>query len=47
MSFDVRVSALSYALAFVVTMLFTVLTNAAMRARLEKVDMAESLKSVE
>ena len=47
MSFDVRVSALSYFLAFAATLLFTVLTNAAMRGRLEKVDMAESLKSVE
>ena len=47
MSFDVRVAPLSYVLAFVTTLLFTVLTNAAMRGKLEKVDMAESLKSVE
>ena len=47
MSFDVRVTALSYALAFAVTMLFTLLTNAAMRRHLAAVDMAESLKSVE
>ena len=47
MSFDVRITALSYALAFAVTMLFTLLTNAAMHRRLEEVDMAESLKSVE
>ena len=47
MSFDVRVTPLSYVLAFTVTMLFTLLTNAAMRRHLEDVDMAESLKSVE
>lgn len=47
MSFDVRITALSYVLAFTVTMLFTVLTNAAMHRRLENVNMAESLKSVE
>ena len=47
MSFDVRITPLSYGLAFAVTMLFTLLTNAAMHRRLEDVDMAESLKSVE
>lgn len=47
MSFDVRVTALSYCLAFAVTMLFTLLTNAAMHRRLAAVNMAESLKSVE
>ena len=47
MSFDVRVTTLSYVLAFAVTLLFTLLTNAAMHRRLAAVDMAESLKSVE
>ena len=47
MSFDVRVSPLSYLFAFAATLLFTALTNSFMRGRLEKVDMAESLKSVE
>ena len=47
MSFDVRITALSYCLAFAVTMLFTLLTNAAMHRHLAAVDMAESLKSVE
>ncbi len=47
MSFDVRITPLSYALAFAATMLFTLLTNAAMHRRLAAVDMAESLKSVE
>ena len=47
MSFDVRVTTLSYCLAFAATMLFTLLTNAAMHSRLTAVNMAESLKSVE
>ena len=47
MSFDARVTLLSYVLAFAVTLLFTLLTNAAMHRRLAAVDMAESLKSVE
>ena len=47
MSFDARVTALSYCLAFVITIVFTLLTNAAMHRRLAAVDMAESLKSVE
>ena len=47
MSFDVRITALSYCLAFAVTMIFTLLTNAAMHRHLAAVDMAESLKSVE
>ncbi len=47
MSFDVRITPLSYTLAFAVTILFTVLTNRAMHGKLEKVDMAESLKAVE
>jgi len=47
MSFSSRVSPLSYVLAFAVTILFTLLTNAFMHRRLDAVDMAESLKSVE
>ena len=47
MTFDVRITALSYCLAFAVTMIFTLLTNAAMHRHLAAVDMAESLKSVE
>ena len=37
----------SYVYAFVITLIFAALTNLVMRSRLEKVDMAESLKSVE
>ena len=38
---------LSYMFAFVTTLIFAGLTNLVMRTKLEKVDMAESLKSVE
>ena len=47
MSYDVRIAVLSYALSFVVTIVFALLTNLFMRRKLEKVNMAESLKSVE
>ena len=47
MSFERRISPLSYLLAFTITILFTLLTNAFMCRRLDAVDMAESLKSVE
>ena len=44
---EVRVLPLSYMFAFVTTLIFAGLTNLVMRTKLEKVDMAESLKSVE
>ncbi|MBR3587043.1 MAG: ABC transporter permease, partial [Oscillospiraceae bacterium] len=47
MTYDVRIAALSYALSFVITVVFALLTNLFMRGKLEKVNMAESLKSVE
>ena len=47
MSYDVRVSALSYLLAFGVTVLFAMAANFAMSFKLEKISMTESLKSVE
>ena len=47
MSCDIIITLLSYAVSFVITMVFTLLTNLVMRTRLEKVNMAESLKSVE
>lgn len=47
MSFSNRVSPWSYVLAYAVTIVFTLLTNAFMRRHLDTVDMAESLKSVE
>ena len=47
MTYDVRIAALSYLLGFVITVVFALLTNLFMRGKLEKVNMAESLKSVE
>ena len=47
MFFACRISLWSYAFSFLMTMLFTVLISAAMRPRLRKIDMAESLKSIE
>ena len=47
MFFACRISLWSYAISFLMTMLFTVLISAAMRPRLRKIDMAESLKSIE
>lgn len=47
MSCEKRVAPLSYAMALVLTLVFTALTNLVMRGKLEKVNMAESLKSVE
>ncbi len=47
MSCEKRIEPLSFALAFGLTLVFTALTNLVMRAKLEKVNMAESLKSVE
>ena len=47
MTYDVRIASLSYALSFVITVVFALLTNLFMRGKLEKVNMAESLKSVE
>ena len=47
MSVDARIIPQSYLYAFAATMIFTLLTNAVMHGRLEKINMAESLKSVE
>lgn len=45
--FEIRIEPTSYLIAFVVTMVFAVIANNLMRPKLEKVNMAESLKSVE
>lgn len=45
--FDVRVSLLSYGLAVALTFVFAILVNFALRFKLEKINMAESLKTVE
>ena len=47
MHYAVRISALSYTLAFAVTVLFALAANFSMRPKLDKINMAESLKSVE
>lgn len=47
MCYDVRISALSYLLAFGITVLFAMAANFAMSFKLEKINMTESLKSVE
>ena len=47
MFFACRIAPLSYAIAFAMTMLFTVAISTGMRPRLRRVDMAESLKSIE
>ena len=47
MTVDIRIQLTSYLWSFLITLVFAALTNAVMRRKLEKVDMAESLKSVE
>ena len=47
LALDARVLPPSYVYSFVITLLFAAFTNLVMRSKLEKVDMAESLKSVE
>lgn len=47
MTFDVRISFFSYMLSFLCAIVFTLIANLLMRFKLEKVNMAESLKSVE
>ncbi|MGN1345721.1 MAG: FtsX-like permease family protein, partial [Eubacteriales bacterium] len=46
-SFDVRIVPLSFVFAFALTLLFTVLVDFFMRGKLNKINMAESLKSIE
>ena len=45
--FEIRIEPQSYIIAFVTTIVFAVIANTLMRPKLEKVNMAESLKSVE
>ena len=47
MTYDVRISPMSYVMGFLITFVFALLTNLFMRSKLAKVNMAESLKSVE
>lgn len=46
-AFDVRITALSYGVATVTTFVFTAVVDLIMRRKLAKIDMAQSLKSVE
>ncbi len=46
-SFDVRILPLSFVYSFVLTILFTVLVDLFMRGKLNRINMAESLKSIE
>lgn len=46
-SFDVRIVPMSFVYAFVLTMLFTILSDLFMRGKLNGINMAESLKSIE
>ena len=47
MNFDVRVAPLSYGLALIGTFVFATIVNLVMRKKLDKINMTESLKSVE
>ena len=47
MSYEIRISIASYVISFAVTLVFTVLTDLFMSRKLETIQMAESLKSVE
>ena len=47
MAFEIKISALSYILSLVITILFALIANFIMRFKLEKINMAESMKSVE
>ena len=47
MSYEIRISIVSYVISFAVTLVFTVLTDLFMSRKLETIQMAESLKSVE
>lgn len=47
MSFACRILPVSYLISFAMTLLFTMVISLGMRPRLKKIDMAESLKSIE
>lgn len=47
MTFDTRIAPLSYVLGFAITLVFAALANRTMHPKLERVNMVESLKSVE
>lgn len=45
--FDIRISPWSYLISFTITIVFTILSNLIMKVKLSKINMAESLKSVD
>ena len=46
-SFEVRIAPLSYALSFAITLVLALLVNLLLLRKLDRIDMADSLKSVE
>lgn len=46
-SFDVRIVPMSFVYSFALTILFTILSDRFMRGKLDRINMAESLKSIE
>lgn len=47
MTFDIKINFLSYVLALVITIIFALISNFIMHFKLDKINMAESMKSVE
>ena len=47
MTFACRIAPMSYLISFAMTLLFTFIISFGMRPKLKKIDMAESLKSIE
>ena len=45
--FNIQILPMSFLYSFALTLIFTVLVNLFMRRKLERINMAESLKSVE
>ena len=45
--FGCRLSGLSYLWAFLLTLLFTVIVDAALTAKLKRINMAEAMKAIE
>jgi putative ABC transport system permease protein len=46
-TYDVRIVPMSYVYSLAMVLLFSTIVNLIMRAKIEKIDMAESLKSAE
>ena len=46
-SFDIRITPLSYVISFILTFVFAAVVNLAMYYKLDRISMTESLKSIE